>query len=63
MKQKEINTLSSAELQEKFTELKRSYAELTAAHAITPIENPLRIRSVRRAIARLATELTKRQVQ
>lgn len=63
MKQKEINTLSLAELQEKFTELKRSYAELTTAHAITPIENPLRIRTMRRAIARVATELTKRQVQ
>jgi large subunit ribosomal protein L29 len=29
------------------------------AHAISPIENPLQIRSVRRTIARLATELTK----
>jgi hypothetical protein len=29
------------------------------AHALSPIENPLQIRSVRRTIARLATELTK----
>jgi ribosomal protein L29 len=29
------------------------------AHAISPIENPLQIRSVRRTVARLATELTK----
>jgi hypothetical protein len=29
------------------------------AHALSPIENPLQIRSVRRTVARLATELTK----
>jgi hypothetical protein len=33
------------------------------AHAISPIENPLQIRSVRRTVARLATELTKRELQ
>jgi hypothetical protein len=32
------------------------------AHAISPIENPLQIRSVRRTVARLATELTKREL-
>jgi large subunit ribosomal protein L29 len=32
------------------------------AHALS-IENPLQIRSVRRTIARLATELTKRELQ
>jgi hypothetical protein len=32
------------------------------AHAISPIENPLQIRSVRRTVARLATELTKRVI-
>ena len=33
------------------------------AHAISPIENPLQIRSARRVVARLATELTKRELQ
>jgi large subunit ribosomal protein L29 len=33
------------------------------AHAISPIENPLQIRIVRRTVARLATELTKRELQ
>ncbi|MBF01983.1 MAG: 50S ribosomal protein L29 [Flavobacterium sp.] len=63
MKQSEINNLSAAELQQKLSELKRKYAELKAAHTISPIENPLQIRTIRRAVARVATELTKRELQ
>ncbi|MBO6533028.1 MAG: 50S ribosomal protein L29, partial [Muricauda sp.] len=33
------------------------------AHAVTPLENPLQIRKTRRTVARLATELTKRELQ
>ena len=63
MKQSEIKYLSAAELQEKLSQTKKVYADLKMAHAISPIENPLQIRSVRRAVARLATELTKRELQ
>ena len=63
MKQKEIKNLSAAELQEKLKQTKKAYADLKMAHAISPIENPLQIRSVRRTVARLATELTKRELQ
>ena len=31
------------------------------AHAITPLENPLQIRSTRRTVARLQTAITQRQ--
>jgi len=50
-------------LQEKLSQTKKAYADLKMAHAISPIENPLQIRSVRRTVARLATELTKRELQ
>ncbi|MEN9336661.1 MAG: hypothetical protein RLZZ500_1648 [Bacteroidota bacterium] len=63
MKQSEIINLSTAELQTKLGELKKSYADLRIAHAISPIQNPLQIRSMRRAVARLATELSKRELQ
>jgi large subunit ribosomal protein L29 len=33
------------------------------AHAITPLENPMQLRSLRRTVAKLATELTKRELQ
>ena len=63
MKQSEIINLSAAELQEKLSQLRRAYSDLKSAHAISPIANPLQIRSARRAVARVATELTKRELQ
>jgi large subunit ribosomal protein L29 len=63
MKQSDIKSLSVAVLQEKLTQTRKEYSDLKMAHAIAPIENPLQIRSVRRTVARLATELTKRELQ
>jgi large subunit ribosomal protein L29 len=63
MKQSQINETSTAELQEKFAESKKAYSDLKMAHTISPLENPVQLRSHRRTIARIATELTKREVQ
>ncbi len=63
MKQSEIKELSAEDLQEKFVQLKKNYTDLKMAHAITPLENPLQLRSLRRTVARIATELTKRELQ
>ena len=63
MKQSEIKGLSAIQLQENLSLSKKTYADLKMAHAISPIENPLQIRSARRVVARLATELTKRELQ
>ncbi len=63
MKQSEVKELSVAELQEKLGEIKKSYADLKMSHAITPLENPIQLRSLRRNVARIATELTKRELQ
>ena len=63
MKQSEIINLSVAELQAKLSELRKAYSDLKSAHVISPIANPLQIRSARRAVARVATELTKRELQ
>jgi large subunit ribosomal protein L29 len=63
MKQAEINQLSTAELQEKLGEIKKSYADLKMAHAISPLENPIQLQHIKRTVARIATELTKREIQ
>ncbi len=63
MKQAEIKELSTADLQAKLNEMKKSYTDLQMAHAVTPLENPIQLRSVRRTVARIATELTKREIQ
>ncbi len=63
MKQSEINKVSTAELQEKLTESRQVYSDLKMAHTISPLENPVQLRGHRRTIARIATELTKRDEQ
>ncbi|TVZ56994.1 large subunit ribosomal protein L29 [Lutibacter sp. Hel_I_33_5] len=63
MKQSEIKELSVADLQEKFVALKKNYTDLKMAHAITPLENPVQLRGLRKSVARIATELTKRELQ
>ena len=37
------------------------YNELKMSHAVSPLENPIQIRSLRRSIARIATEITNRE--
>lgn len=63
MKQSDINKASLEALQENLTELEKIYSDLRMTHAVSPLENPAQLREKRRAIARIKTELTKRQVQ
>ena len=63
MKQSEIKELSVAELQEKLSETKKSYLDLKMGHAVSPLENPIQLRQVRRTVAKIATELTKRDLK
>ncbi|HCD22883.1 MAG TPA: 50S ribosomal protein L29 [Flavobacteriaceae bacterium] len=63
MKQSEVKELSAEALQAKLVETKKQYADMKLAHAVTPLENPLELRKVRKSVARLATELTKRDHQ
>ena len=63
MKNSEIKKLSIEELTEKLVDYKKQHADLKMAHFVTPLENPLQIRKVRRTVARLATELTNRENQ
>ena len=60
MENKDIVALSTVELQAKMKEEKASFIKLKLNHAISPIENPIKIRDSRKGIARLSTELTKR---
>ena len=60
MKQQEVVKLSSEELNEQLVENKKKYNELKMAHAVSPLENPIQIKAVRKSIARIMTELNKR---
>ncbi|GAB2766096.1 50S ribosomal protein L29 [Rhabdobacter roseus] len=58
MKNNEIQALSADQLKEQIAQEKERLLRLKFAHAVSPIENPMRIRASRKQIARLNTELT-----
>jgi large subunit ribosomal protein L29 len=55
MKYAEISSLSVEERKEKIKAEQEKLRKLRFAHAISPIENPMQIRNLRRLIARLKT--------
>ncbi len=57
MKNSEIKDLSVAELQEKLGSEKESLRKLKFAHQVSAIENPMKIKETRRAIAKINTLL------
>ncbi|MDO7745164.1 MAG: 50S ribosomal protein L29 [Pedobacter sp.] len=61
MKNSEITGLSKEELVVRIAEEKENLVKLKFAHTISAIENPTRINKVRKDIARLNTEMTKRK--
>jgi large subunit ribosomal protein L29 len=63
MKQQEISKASVSELNTQVANLTEQLEKMKLTHAVAPMENPLQIRQTRRTIARLKTELTKREAQ
>ena len=63
MKQKEVKELSIDELNEKLVSFQKELSDLKMTHTISPIENPMQIKNLRRTIARINTELTARSIQ
>ncbi|MCW3162080.1 50S ribosomal protein L29 [Chryseobacterium oryctis] len=61
MKKADIKNLSAGDIQNQLAEAKAQYSKLKLAHKISPIENPIQIRDLRKTIARLNTELTNKQ--
>ena len=59
---KSIQGLSEQDIQSRIKEDEMRLKKLEFAHAISPLENPMSIRGLRREIARLKTELKKKQL-
>ncbi len=57
MKNSEIRALTVDELNSKIHGEKESLQKLKFAHAVSPIENPMKIREAKKLIARLLTAL------
>lgn len=62
MKQTDIKNLSSDDLQENLAEQTNLLVKLRMNHAVSPLENPMQIRAARKTVARLITELRKREL-
>ncbi|GMV77501.1 MAG: 50S ribosomal protein L29 [Chitinophagaceae bacterium] len=59
---KSIREISEADLKLRIEEDSLRLKKLEFAHAISPLENPMSIRGLRKDIARLKTELKKRSL-
>lgn len=58
---KSIRAMSESDIKARLEEDKQRLKKLEFAHAISPLENPMTIRGLRREIARLQTELKLKQ--
>jgi len=62
MKNVEIKELTTAEIQERLVTEKENLVRMKLNHSISPLDNPLQIKVARKTIARLATELRRREL-
>ena len=59
---KSLKDMNVQDLQAKIQEDQLRLKKLEFAHAISPLENPMNIRALRRDISRIKTELNKKEM-
>lgn len=62
MKQEVIKELSTADLLERLEEERKQLVRMKLNHAVSPLENPNKIKETRRGIARILSELRRREL-
>jgi len=62
VKAKELRELTDDELQEKLSDFKEELFNLRFQHATRQLDNPMRLKDVRRSIARIKTVLHERKL-
>jgi len=63
MKQSVIIELSNDDLLERLEEEQKQLVRLKLNHAVSPLENPNKIKDYRKTVARIKTEIHKRQLE
>ena len=63
MRAAELREQSGAELSQKLSDLKSELFNLRFQHAINQLENPQRLREVKKDIARVKTVIRQREIQ
>ena len=62
MKNSEIRELTTNEIIERIDDEKNHLTRMRLNHSVSPLDNPLKMKDSKRIIARLKTELRKRQL-
>ncbi len=63
MKSSEIKELSTAEIIERIDTEQNMFVRMKMNHAVSPLDNPIKISETRKTVARLKTELKARKGQ
>lgn len=63
MKMSVIKEMSTQELNERLEEERKQYLRMKMNHAVSPLDNPKKIGENRKVIARILTELRKRELE
>ncbi len=63
MEQVFIKELGTLELIERLEEEKKQLVKLKLNHAVSPLENPNKLKVYKKAIARMETELRRRKIE
>lgn len=62
-KQQVYREMTLEELKERLEEDSKQLSKMKLAHAVSPLENPQKLKDFRRTIARMKSELRKRDIE
>ena len=62
MKNSVIREMSTQELVERLEEERKQLTRMKINHAVSPLENPMKIKFYRHTVARIKTELRRREI-
>lgn len=63
MKQQVIKEMTLEELKERLEDEKKQLTKMKLAHAVSPLDNPHKMKEYKQTVARLLTELRSREIE
>jgi large subunit ribosomal protein L29 len=63
MKQQVIREMTLEEIKERLEEEKKQLTRMKLAHAVSPLDNPHKMKEYKKTVARLLTELRRREIE
>jgi large subunit ribosomal protein L29 len=63
MKQQVIREMTLEEIRERLEEEKKQLSRMKLAHAVSPLDNPHKMKEYKKTVARLLTELRRREIE